>query len=81
MVNAVIAIRGTLSLEDCITDFMCEPAEMDEWLSTAATAHSGRFAANHDPRGLVGSSKGTGFLFHPKHHKGGVQPLLVLSIM
>ena len=28
----MISIRGTLSLEDCLTDFMCEPAELDDWL-------------------------------------------------
>lgn len=48
-------------MEDLITDFMCEPAEMDDWLSTAATPHSGKFSAAHDPGGLVGSSQGTGF--------------------
>jgi len=48
-------------MEDLITDFMCEPAEMDDWLSTAATSHSSKFSAVHDPGGLVGSSQGTGF--------------------
>ena len=58
---AVIAIRGTLSAEDLITDFMCEPADMDDWMSTAATPHSGQGHGSHDPKGLVGSSQGTGF--------------------
>ena len=58
---AVIAIRGTLSAEDLITDFMCEPADMDDWMSTAATPHSGQGQGSHDPKGLVGSSQGTGF--------------------
>ena len=57
----VIAIRGTLSMEDLVTDFMCEPAEMDDWLGTAATSHSGHFSQAHDPGGLVGSSQGMGF--------------------
>jgi hypothetical protein len=48
-------------MEDLITDFMCEPAEMDDWLSTAATSHSGQSSSTHDPGGLVGSSQGTGF--------------------
>ena len=59
--GAVIAIRGTLSAEDLITDFMCEPADMDDWMSTAATPHSGQGQGSHDPKGLVGSSQGTGF--------------------
>eukprot|EP00891_Asterochloris_glomerata_P009487 jgi/Astpho2/9487/fgenesh1_pg.00145_%23_78_t len=28
----VLSIRGTLSLEDCITDFLCEPAVLDDWI-------------------------------------------------
>ena len=31
----MLAIRGTLSLEDCLTDFMCEPAELNNWISGA----------------------------------------------
>lgn len=64
-VCAVIAIRGTLSAEDLITDFMCEPADMDDWMSTAATPHSGQGQGSHDPKGLVGSSQGTGFFGRP----------------
>ncbi|KAK9805494.1 hypothetical protein WJX72_001323 [[Myrmecia] bisecta] len=30
--SVVIAIRGTLSLEDCLTDALCEPAELDDWI-------------------------------------------------
>ena len=30
--SVVAAIRGTLSLEDCLTDLLCEPAELDEWI-------------------------------------------------
>lgn len=58
---AVIAIRGTLSADDLITDFMCEPADMDEWMSTAATPHAGQGQGSYDPDQLVGSSQGTGF--------------------
>ena len=57
----MIAIRGTLSAEDLITDFMCEPADMDEWMSTAQTPHAGQGLGSHDPNELVGSSAGTGF--------------------
>lgn len=32
---AVLAIRGTLSLDDCLTDFMCEPADLEEWIVSA----------------------------------------------
>ena len=28
----MVSIRGTLSLEDCVTDFMCEPVDLDEWI-------------------------------------------------
>ena len=28
----MLSIRGTLSLEDCITDFLCEPAVLDDWI-------------------------------------------------
>ncbi|CAL8465267.1 g4802 [Coccomyxa elongata] len=59
--SVVIGIRGTLSMEDLVTDFMCEPAEMDDWLGTATTSHSGHFSQAHDPGGLVGSSQGMGF--------------------
>jgi len=31
--RAVVCIRGTLSLDDCLTDAMCEPAEIDDWLA------------------------------------------------
>ena len=31
--NAVLSIRGTLSLEDCMTDFLCEPASLNEWIA------------------------------------------------
>ena len=52
-------------MDDCLTDFMCEPAEMDGWLSTAHTSHSGKLGrrggAPHDPHGLVGSGQGQGF--------------------
>lgn len=27
-----MSIRGTLSLEDCVTDFMCEPVDLDDWI-------------------------------------------------
>ena len=33
--TAVLAIRGTLSLEDLITDFLCEPAALDDWIQGA----------------------------------------------
>ena len=35
MLRAVICIRGTLSLDDCLTDAMCEPAEIDDWLAVS----------------------------------------------
>ncbi len=66
----MISIRGTLSMDDCLTDFMCEPAEMDSWLSSAQSAHSGKLGRSsgqarsptaQDPHGLVGSSEGHGF--------------------
>jgi len=28
--NVVIAVRGTLSLEDCLTDAICDPVELQE---------------------------------------------------
>lgn len=28
----VVAVRGTLSLEDCITDVLCEPVGLHGWL-------------------------------------------------
>jgi hypothetical protein len=28
----VVAVRGTLSLEDCITDVLCEPVGLQGWL-------------------------------------------------
>ena len=33
--GAVLAIRGTLSLEDVLTDFLCEPADVEEWIVSA----------------------------------------------
>jgi hypothetical protein len=33
--SAVVSIRGTLSLEDCLTDFMCEPADLSDWMNSA----------------------------------------------
>ncbi|KAK9802679.1 hypothetical protein WJX73_004994 [Symbiochloris irregularis] len=33
--SIVLAIRGTLSLDDCLTDFMCEPADLEEWIVSA----------------------------------------------
>ena len=59
--SAVISIRGTLSADDLITDFMCEPADMDDWMSTATTPHAGQGQGSHDPHLSVGSSAGTGF--------------------
>ena len=57
----MISIRGTLSADDLITDFMCEPADMDDWMSTATTPHAGQGQGSHDPHLSVGSSAGTGF--------------------
>ncbi len=28
----VVSVRGTLSLEDCVTDFLCELVDLDEYL-------------------------------------------------
>ena len=80
--RAVISIRGTLSMDDCLTDFMCEPAEMDSWLSTAATAHSGKLGSDDpagdkqgsDPHGLVGSGEGHGFGQEGRRRRGGARP-------
>ena len=30
--SVVLAIRGTLSFEDALTDLLCEPAGLDEWI-------------------------------------------------
>lgn len=38
-VCAVVSIRGTLSLEDCVTDFMCEPVDLDDWIKEIDTSH------------------------------------------
>ncbi|CAK0786854.1 hypothetical protein CVIRNUC_010068 [Coccomyxa viridis] len=59
--SVVISIRGTLSADDLITDFMCEPADMDDWMSTVTTPHAGQGQGSHDPHLSVGSSAGTGF--------------------
>ena len=34
----MLSIRGTLSLEDCITDFLCEPAILDDWIKEVGTS-------------------------------------------
>ena len=38
-VCAVVSIRGTLSLEDCVTDFMCEPVSLDDWIKEVESAN------------------------------------------
>ena len=74
----MISIRGTLSMDDLITDFMCEPADMDDWISTASTPHAGQGQGSHDPKGLVGSSHGHGFFSRSSRHQkqsAGGQPV------
>jgi len=41
MHGAVVSIRGTLSLKDCLTDFMCEPADLNEWMNSAPSSGTG----------------------------------------
>jgi sn1-specific diacylglycerol lipase len=37
----VLSIRGSLSLKDCVTDVLCEPAALDEfWMGTGAPKFS-----------------------------------------
>ena len=83
-VSAVISIRGTLSADDLITDFMCEPADMDEWMSTATTPHAGQGQGSHDPHLSVGSSGGTGFFSRrsssPQQPAGGALDHVVLLL-
>lgn len=50
--GAVIAIRGTLSLDDCLTDFMCEPADLEEWIASAKPG--GLRELSRDPTGKPG---------------------------
>lgn len=45
---AVVSIRGTLSLEDCLTDFMCEPADINEWMTAAPSSELGRASSFTD---------------------------------
>lgn len=42
MHGAVLSIRGTLSLEDCMTDFLCEPAALNEWIESGPKSDSRR---------------------------------------
>lgn len=34
--SVVLAIRGTLSMEDMVTDMLCEPASLDDWIRTVS---------------------------------------------
>ena len=48
----VIAIRGTLSLDDCLTDFLCEPADLEAWIVSAKPG--GLKELQRDPSGKPG---------------------------
>ncbi|KAK9847646.1 hypothetical protein WJX84_000251 [Apatococcus fuscideae] len=53
--SVVLAIRGTLSLEDCLTDLLCEPAELDAWLKQAhGPGPSSSFSGSSPPVSPVG---------------------------
>jgi hypothetical protein len=56
-------------MDDLITDFMCEPADMDDWMSTASTPNARQGQGSCDPQGMVGSSHGHGFFSRGSHHK------------
>lgn len=47
--SVVVSIRGTLSLEDCVTDFMCEPVDLDEWIKEIDTSHGPRSFSDRIP--------------------------------
>ena len=38
----VVSVRGTLSLEDCVTDFLCEPVDLDEWIKEVDSSQEPR---------------------------------------
>ncbi|KAL0029095.1 hypothetical protein WJX77_006448 [Trebouxia sp. C0004] len=40
--SVVVSVRGTLSLEDCVTDFLCEPVDLDEWIKEVDSSHAPR---------------------------------------
>ena len=68
---AVLGIRGTLSLDDCLTDFLCEPADIDEWISDmhgSMKHHSADRAAEAATQGKSVPDAGT------KQH--GIHPIL-----
>ena len=46
---AVVSIRGTLSLEDCVTDFMCEPVDLDEWIKEVDASQGDRSFSDRIP--------------------------------
>lgn len=38
----MVSVRGTLSLEDCVTDFLCEPVDLDEWIKEVDSSREPR---------------------------------------
>ena len=61
-VLAVVSIRGTLSLEDCLTDFMCEPADINDWMTSAPS--SGRASFDDDTPEVQLASRGDTITAH-----------------
>ncbi|KAL3156144.1 hypothetical protein ABBQ32_012435 [Trebouxia sp. C0010 RCD-2024] len=47
--SVVVSIRGTLSLEDCVTDFMCEPVDLDEWIKEVDSSSQPKSFAQRVP--------------------------------
>ena len=61
--SVVLAIRGTLSLEDCLTDLLCEPAELDAWLKQAhGPGPSRSFSGASPPLSPVGEDLSPGLM-------------------
>lgn len=48
-VCAVVSIRGTLSLEDCVTDFMCEPVDLDDWIKEMDSSQGSKSFSDRVP--------------------------------
>lgn len=40
--SVVLSIRGTMTVEDCVTDVLYEPASLSEWLQRPAVAADGK---------------------------------------
>lgn len=65
-VCAVLSIRGTLSLEDCVTDFMCEPVDLDDWIKEVDNAATPRSFSDRIPE-VKAASKPSHSLNHSTH--------------